>query len=133
MKIALITDTHFGARNDNLNFNEYFYKFYDELFFPYLRENNITNVIHLGDVMDRRKYISYRIAKDFRERFINEFHGVDLHMMVGNHDTYYKNTNDVNSLQVGHLPLTISSVTFIFFSIVYFLRCYHTLMITSIT
>ncbi len=99
MKIALITDTHFGARNDNLNFNEYFYKFYDELFFPYLRENNITNVIHLGDVMDRRKYISYRIAKDFRERFLDQFDGIQFHMLVGNHDTFYKNTNDVNSLQ----------------------------------
>ncbi len=99
MKIALITDTHFGARNDNLNFNEYFYKFYEELFFPYLRENNITNVIHLGDVMDRRKYISYRIAKDFRERFLDQFDGIQFHMLVGNHDTFYKNTNDVNSLQ----------------------------------
>ena len=99
MKIALITDTHFGARNDNLNFNEYFYKFYEEMFFPYLRENNITNVIHLGDVMDRRKYISYRIAKDFRERFLDQFDGIQFHMLVGNHDTFYKNTNDVNSLQ----------------------------------
>ena len=99
MKIALITDTHFGARNDNLNFNEYFYKFYEELFFPYLEENDITTVIHLGDVMDRRKFISYRIAKDFRERFLDRFQKINLHMLVGNHDTYYKNTNDVNSLQ----------------------------------
>ena len=69
------------------------------MFFPYLRENNITNVIHLGDVMDRRKYISYRIAKDFRERFLDQFDGIQFHMLVGNHDTFYKNTNDVNSLQ----------------------------------
>ena len=34
MKIALITDTHFGARNDNLNFNEHFYQFYEGVFFP---------------------------------------------------------------------------------------------------
>ena len=99
MKVALITDTHFGARNDNLNFNEYFFKFYDEQFFPYLKEHNITNVIHLGDVMDRRKYVSYRIAKDFRERFIDKFEGINFHMLVGNHDTFYKNTNAVNSLQ----------------------------------
>ena len=25
LKIALITDTHFGARNDNANFNELFF------------------------------------------------------------------------------------------------------------
>jgi len=99
LKVALITDTHFGARNDNQNFNEYFFQFYENQFFPYLRENGITNVIHLGDVMDRRKYVSYRIAKDFRERFIDKFEGINFHMLVGNHDTFYKNTNEVNSLQ----------------------------------
>ena len=101
MKIALITDTHFGARNDNINFNEYFYKFYEGIFFPYLQQNNIKHCIHLGDVLDRRKYVSYRIAKDFRERFILPFTTlkVDLHIMIGNHDTFYKNTNDVNSVE----------------------------------
>ena len=99
MKVALITDTHFGARNDNQNFNEYFFQFYENQFFPYLKEHNITDVVHLGDVMDRRKYVSYRIAKDFRERFIDKFEGINLHMLVGNHDTFYKNTNEVNSLQ----------------------------------
>lgn len=101
LKIALITDTHFGARNDNANFNEYFYKFYEGVFFPYLHQHNIKTCIHLGDVMDRRKFVSYRIAKDFRERFILPFNQLDinLHMLVGNHDTFYKNTNDVNSLQ----------------------------------
>jgi hypothetical protein len=98
LKIALITDTHFGARNDNLNFNEYFYEFYEKQFFPYLKEHKIKHCVHLGDVMDRRKFISYRIARDFRERFINSFKDINFHMLVGNHDTFYKNTNDVNSL-----------------------------------
>ena len=101
MKIALLTDTHFGARNDNLNFNDYFYQFYEGLFFPYLQQNNIKHCIHLGDLMDRRKYVSYRILKDFRERFIQPFLHleIDLHILVGNHDIYFRNTNDVNSLQ----------------------------------
>ena len=100
MKIALITDTHFGARNDHEHFNTYFHKFYEDIFFPYLKEHNIKTCIHLGDVMDRRKFISFKIAKDFREKFCETFvtNGIDVHMIVGNHDTYYKNTNDVNSL-----------------------------------
>ena len=100
MKIALITDTHFGARNDSLAFNEYFYKFWEEIFFPYLDEHNIKTVIHLGDLMDRRKFVSYKIAKDLRERFIKPFvdRGITVHIMAGNHDTYYKNTNEINSL-----------------------------------
>ena len=101
MKICIITDTHFGARNDNLNFNDYFYKFYDDIFFPTLKERGITTCVHMGDVVDRRKFISYRIASDFRKRFINKFQelGIDLHIIIGNHDTYYKNTNEVNSME----------------------------------
>ena len=110
MKIAIITDTHFGARNDNLNFNDYFFKFYDNVFFPTLKERDITTCIHMGDVVDRRKYISYRIANDFRSRFIERFKelNIDLHIVIGNHDTYYKNTNDVNSMNelVGEDSLT---------------------------
>jgi len=101
MKIAIITDTHFGARNDSVQFDEYFYQFYEGQFFPYLQKNNIKTVLHLGDVLDRRKFVSYRIAKNFRERFILPFQALDieLHALVGNHDIFYKNTNDVNSLQ----------------------------------
>ncbi len=101
MKIALVTDTHFGARNDNQNVNDYFYKFYDNVFFPELEKRGVKTCVHLGDVVDRRKFISFKIANDFRNRFINRFAelGIDLHIIIGNHDTYYKNTNEVNSME----------------------------------
>ena len=100
MKIALITDTHFGARNDSLPFNEYFYKFWEEVFFPLIDKKGIDTIIHLGDTMDRRKFVSYKIANDFRTRFIQPLvdRNIDTHILIGNHDTYYKNTNEVNSL-----------------------------------
>ena len=100
MKIALITDTHWGARNDSQVFMNYFKRFYEEMFFPYLEEHNIKTCIHLGDVVDRRKFINYRILKDLRENFINRLWkmGVDTHIIIGNHDTFYKNTNEVNSI-----------------------------------
>ena len=55
----------------------------------------------MGDVMDRRKYVSYKTATDFRKRFIDRFIelDIDLHIIVGNHDTYYKNTSEVNSME----------------------------------
>ena len=108
MKFAIITDTHFGARNDSLVFNDYFYKFWEETFFPYLEKNNINTVVHLGDVMDKRKFVSYKTAQDFRERFLQVFDDKNIHlkMIVGNHDIYYRNTNKVNSLNelVGRHP-----------------------------
>lgn len=99
MKIALITDTHFGARSDSLPFDAFFKRFYDEIFFPTLLREHITNVIHLGDVFDRRKYINFNILKNCREYFFDVMaeRGMHVHMLAGNHDTYFKNTNDVNS------------------------------------
>ena len=100
MKIALLNDTHFGARNDSPAFLDYFMRFYEELFFPYLKENNIKTLIHLGDVVDRRKFINFKTAHVFRQRFMKRLweEGVDTHIILGNHDTYYKNTNEVNAI-----------------------------------
>ena len=101
MKVALITDSHFGARNDNKHFSDYFYSFYEGLFFPTLEMRGIDTVIHLGDLMDRRRFVSYHTAKEMRERFILPFQMLDmnLHIMCGNHDTFFKNSNDINSLK----------------------------------
>tara|TARA_A200000159_G_scaffold156574_1_gene171703 strand:+ start:905 stop:1951 length:1047 start_codon:yes stop_codon:yes gene_type:complete len=101
MKIALLNDTHFGVRNDSPAFIKYQNKFYDDLFFPYLKENNIKTLIHLGDVVDRRKFINHNTAHNFKKKFWNrlEEEGIDTHIIIGNHDTYYKNTNEVNALQ----------------------------------
>src|SRR5210317_2028489 len=100
MKIALLNDTHFGVRNDSPAFLEYQVKFYEEQFFPYLEQNNITTLIHLGDVTDRRKFINFKTASVFREKFFKRLWDmkIDTHIIVGNHDTYYKNTNKVNSV-----------------------------------
>ena len=100
MKIAILGDTHFGARNDNQHFHQFFEKFYKEVFFPYLKEHNITDVIQLGDVFDRRKYINFQTLKSCREYFFEPLvdNSISLHVIIGNHDTYYKNTNEVNSL-----------------------------------
>ena len=101
MKIALLNDTHFGCRNDSPAFIEYQNKFYNELFFPYLQQNNITTLIHLGDVVDRRKFINHNTAHNFKKVFWNRLEemGIETHIILGNHDTYYKNTNEVNALQ----------------------------------
>jgi predicted phosphodiesterase len=114
MKIALIADTHWGARNDSPAFINYFNKFYDEVFFPYLQENNIKTLIHLGDVVDRRKFINHNTAYNFKSKFWNKLEelNIDTHIIIGNHDTYYKNTNEVNALQ----NLSISKNTKIYTS-----------------
>ena len=100
MKIALITDTHWGVRNDNIAFMDNSKKFLDIIFFPYLDANNIRTVVHLGDLVDRRKYINMQTATRLRIDFLDKLanRGLDVHMIAGNHDTYFKNTNRINAL-----------------------------------
>lgn len=96
MKVALITDTHYGVRNDSTIFLDYQQKFIHNVFIPYLRANQITEVIHLGDLVDRRKYININTAKRMREEFINPLSFCNTHVICGNHDIYNKNTNEIN-------------------------------------
>jgi hypothetical protein len=100
MKIALINDTHAGARGDSLLFNEFFFKFWEGTFFPYLKQNNITHIIHLGDVVDRRKFINYVILNQWRKRFFDvlQKENITMDVLVGNHDVTYKNTNEINAM-----------------------------------
>ena len=99
MKIALITDSHAGVRNDSLAFHDYMKKFYDDVFYKYLDENDIKTIVHLGDIVDRRKYINintaFRLRKDLIEPALER--GINWHQIIGNHDTYHKNTNEVSS------------------------------------
>ena len=102
MKIAIITDQHFGARNDSTHFLDYYDKFYKETFFPIIDSERIDTVLILGDTFDRRKYVNFYTLKRAREMFFDELHerNIEVYMLAGNHDTYFKNTNDVNSVDL---------------------------------
>ena len=100
MKIAIITDTHTGAGNDNQALNEFFLRFYEEIFFPYIKQNNIKTVVHLGDTFDRRKYINFNTLHSWQKRVFEPLNKLcdRVDVLIGNHDTYFKNTNSVNSV-----------------------------------
>ena len=99
MKVAIITDQHFGARNDSIAFLDFYQEFYDNTFFPTLDANGIDSVLILGDTFDRRKYVNFYSLDRAKKMFFDklEERGIKLYMIAGNHDTYFKNTNDVNS------------------------------------
>ena len=101
MKIAIITDTHYGVRGDNIYFLDSNKKFMDNIFFPTIDSLGIDTIIHLGDLVDRRKYINIQTAKRLREDFIQPIkdRNIDYHQILGNHDVYYKNTNEVNAVE----------------------------------
>jgi predicted phosphodiesterase len=112
-KIALITDTHAGVRNDLRAFHESSAKFYREVFFPRLVADDIRVVVHLGDVLDRRRYVTVETANRLRTDFIEPLldMGVEYHQILGNHDVLYRNTNRYSAfIELFHsYPLRIHS------------------------
>ena len=97
MKIALITDQHLDARKGSLAFWDYFQKFYDDVFFPTLEKEGVKVVFDLGDTFDNRKTIDFNNFNRINENYFKRMKDYEVHMLLGNHCTYYKNTNKINS------------------------------------
>ena len=106
MKLAILNDTHTGIRNSSEVFLNNAAKFYDDVFFPYCIKNDIKQIVHLGDYYDHRKFVNFKALNHNRKHFLDKLrdYGMSMDIIPGNHDTYYKNTNDLNSLKelLGH-------------------------------
>jgi UDP-2,3-diacylglucosamine pyrophosphatase LpxH len=100
VKVGLICDSHYGARKGSKLFHDYFELFYKNVFFPTLEQYGITTVIHMGDAFDSRKSIDYQSLEWSKRVVFDPLSKYDVHMIVGNHDSYYKNTNNTNSPQL---------------------------------
>jgi hypothetical protein len=101
MKIALLNDSHIGARNASPIFLDYFARFYQEIFFPYCDANGIRQIVHLGDFYDHRKFINFTALYHNRKTFLEPMRdlGMVMDIIPGNHDVVYKNTNEISSLK----------------------------------
>jgi len=100
VKVGLICDTHYGARKGSKLFHDYFELFYKNVFFPTLEQYGIDTVIHMGDAFDSRKSIDYQSLEWAKRVVFEPLKNYVVHMIVGNHDSYYKNTNNTNSPQL---------------------------------
>ena len=97
MKIAIITDQHLDGRKGSAAFWAFFKKFYDEVFFPTLEREGITTVFDLGDTFDNRKSLDYNTLARIKTDYFDRLRAYDVHMILGNHTTYYKNSSHINS------------------------------------
>lgn len=99
MKIALLTDTHYGVRNDNPVILENM-KRSMRFFFDECNKRDIDEIVHLGDLFDRRKYLNFVTANVCRESFLKHAgNNFRTHVIAGNHDEYYKDSHEINSLR----------------------------------
>ena len=106
MKIAILNDTHSGIRNSSEIFLDNAEVFYSKIFFPECEKRNVKQILHLGDYYDHRKFINFKALNHNRRVFLDEVRkrGMSMDIIPGNHDTFYKNTNELNSLKecLGH-------------------------------
>lgn len=100
--VALLNDIHWGVRNDNQTLRQHQIDFYQDQFFPYCEANGIQDVILMGDVFDRRKYVNFSTLELAIEHFFKpaKAKGMRVYAFTGNHDVYWKDTNRVNSLSL---------------------------------
>jgi len=79
---------------------EEYRKFFSSIFFPTLDAHGIKTVINLGDTWDIRKDLNLNTLKSAKDMYFDELVKRDItqYMIYGNHDIYFRNTNDVNSV-----------------------------------
>ena len=102
MKLAIITDQHFGARKGADYIHKYFKKFYDNIFFPYLEKNKIDTIVDMGDTFDNRRNIDLATLEWAKKNYYDRLQamGITVHTIVGNHTAYYKDTNEINTVEL---------------------------------
>ena len=102
MKVAIITDQHFGARKNSKHFHDYFLRFYNDVFFPTIEKAGITTIVDMGDTFDSRKGIDFSSLSWAKNNYYDRLAdmGCTIHTIVGNHTAYYKNTNEVNAVDL---------------------------------
>lgn len=107
-KIWIISDTHFGVRNNSKKWEELMRSWMEDTFLPLVDSEKEEGdvLIHLGDVFDNRQSVclsSMNLAIDFFERLSTRFDKIWI--LCGNHDAYYTNRNDITSIECfKHIP-----------------------------
>jgi len=102
MKVAIITDQHFGMRKGSRLFHNYFQKFYEDIFFPTLEREGITTLIDMGDTFDNRRSIDLWSLEWAKKNYFDRLRdmGITVYTIVGNHTAYFKNNNSVNTIDL---------------------------------
>lgn len=101
-RAAIITDIHFDCRGGSQYFLDKYNEFFEKQFFPELDALGIKTIICLGDTWENRKSVNVNSLHFAKRMFFDKIkeRGIELICILGNHDVFYKNTNDVNSMEI---------------------------------
>ena len=99
MLVICLADLHIGAKNASPIMCDYQIKFFTDTLFPYMKLNNINTIIQFGDIFDTRKFSNHFIINVWKKSVFDymEENNISFNCILGNHDSFYKNTLSVNS------------------------------------
>jgi hypothetical protein len=98
----MITDTHLGVRNSSVEWLDIMKEYFRDFFIPLLKREKKEGdfLVHLGDVFDSRHSLNLLVMNEGIDIFEEISRIMPIVIILGNHDIYKKNTNDVNSVKI---------------------------------
>lgn len=98
-KVGILTDTHFGVYKGSSLFLDSAMRFFREFVIPEMRSRGVDTLIHAGDMFDNRSSIDIKVLNEVFRLFRDDLEDFQIYCIVGNHDTVYKNSIEVNSVE----------------------------------
>lgn len=98
----IISDTHFGVRNSSHEWLGITKDYFQNFFLPLLRREKREGdfVLHCGDVFDSRHSLNLLVMNEAIAIFEEMSKILPVVIILGNHDIYLKNSNEVNSVKI---------------------------------
>lgn len=100
-KALLIGDIHWGCHSNSSTWVQIIEDFFEKEIPRILDQNrDIDWVFFFGDIFDNRQSLSVLIMNKTVEVFQKLAKRIPIGIILGNHDIYYKNTNQISSIRV---------------------------------
>ena len=98
-RAILVSDTHFGVRNSSNEWLTMIKSYFTDFFIPLLKKDYRPGdfVLHCGDVFDSRHSLNLLVMTETIEVFEKMAEIMPVVIILGNHDVYRKESNEVNS------------------------------------
>jgi DNA repair exonuclease SbcCD nuclease subunit len=97
-KVAIFSDLHLGVHQDSMTWHETALNWCD-WFVEELTDKGITDIFFLGDFFHYRSDISVSTLH-VASQILKKLENFNMIFIVGNHDSFYKDRSDVNSLSI---------------------------------
>ncbi len=97
-KIAVVSDIHAGVHQNSSQWHDILIK-WSEWFKQECIKNNIKDIIIPGDLLHERNEVNVATLSVV-SRMLESLRQFNIIIIVGNHDSYYKERSDVHSLEM---------------------------------